>query len=83
MNDWVNNREAGDLRRQHGHYDVIVMVEVTSHYLKQLWLVYWRIYASLGLNELKPKQSFGSKQLGLAVYEKLRWHKHVEYFAQT
>ena len=23
--DWVNNREAGDLRRQHGHYDVIVM----------------------------------------------------------
>ena len=28
MNDWVNNREAGDLRRQHGHYDVIVMSKV-------------------------------------------------------
>ena len=26
INDWVNNREAGDLRRQHGHYVVIVMV---------------------------------------------------------
>ena len=26
INDWVNNREAGDLRRQHGHYDVIVML---------------------------------------------------------
>ena len=26
INDWVNNREAGDLRLQHGHYDVIVMV---------------------------------------------------------
>ena len=25
INDWVNNREAGDLRRQHCHYDVIVM----------------------------------------------------------
>ena len=25
INDWVNNREAGDLRRQHGYYDVIVM----------------------------------------------------------
>ena len=25
INVWVNNREAGDLRRQHGHYDVIVM----------------------------------------------------------
>ena len=25
INDWVNNRETGDLRRQSGHYDVIVM----------------------------------------------------------
>ena len=25
INDWVNNREAGDVRRQRGHYDVIVM----------------------------------------------------------
>ena len=24
----------------------------TSHYLKQWWFVYWRIYASRGLNEL-------------------------------
>ena len=28
--------------------------QATSHYLKQWWLVYWRIYASLGLNEFKP-----------------------------
>ena len=26
INDWVNNREAGDLRRHRGHYDVIVMI---------------------------------------------------------
>ena len=26
-NGWVNNREAGDLRRYRAHYDVIVMVE--------------------------------------------------------
>ena len=25
--------------------------QATSHYLNQWWLVYWRIYASLGLNE--------------------------------
>ena len=25
INDWVNNRETGDLKRQRGHYDVIVM----------------------------------------------------------
>ena len=26
INGWVNNREAGDLRRYRGHYDVIVMI---------------------------------------------------------
>ena len=25
LNDWVNTREAGDLRRYRAHYDVIVM----------------------------------------------------------
>ena len=25
-NDWVNNRDAGDLRRHRAHYDVIVML---------------------------------------------------------
>ena len=27
INDWVNNREDGGLRRYHAHYDVMVMVE--------------------------------------------------------
>ena len=27
MNGWVNNGEAGDLRRHSAHYDVTVMVE--------------------------------------------------------
>ena len=35
-NDWVNNREAGDLRRYRGHYDVIVM---SSGYPLQLCCV--------------------------------------------
>ena len=26
MNGWVNNREAGDLRRQHAQYDVTVII---------------------------------------------------------
>ena len=25
INDWVNNRDAGDLRRHRAHYDIIVM----------------------------------------------------------
>ena len=28
LNGWVNNREAGDLRRHRAHYDVIVMSRV-------------------------------------------------------
>ena len=42
INDWVNNGEAGDLRRHRAHYDVTVMVnaekdnakhEIFSRYL--------------------------------------------------
>ena len=28
INAWVNNREAGDLRRNHAHYDVTVMINL-------------------------------------------------------
>ena len=30
INNWVNNREAGDLRRHRAHYDVIVMIYLES-----------------------------------------------------
>ena len=38
MNDWVNNREAGDLRRYRAHYDVIVMI--TFHVLSIVIYIY-------------------------------------------
>ena len=46
INDWVNNREAGDLRRQHGHYDVIVMCIFINNILFinnniPSWIVTW------------------------------------------
>ena len=31
INDWVNNGEAGDLRRHRVHYDVIVMFNATKN----------------------------------------------------
>ena len=34
LNDWVNNREAGDLKRHRAHYDVIVMIPPYSHILR-------------------------------------------------
>ena len=36
INGWVNNREAGDLRRNRGHYDVILM---SKSYL--VWHLTW------------------------------------------
>ena len=36
INGWVNNREAGDLRRYRGHYDVIVM-RVWEQYGATCW----------------------------------------------
>ena len=41
INGWVNNREAGDLRRYRAHYDVTVMYLTVYHFLSQFtWL--WR-----------------------------------------
>ena len=42
INDWVNNREAGDLRRHRGHYDVNVMKwtqDTKTNTVVVLWLI--------------------------------------------
>ena len=44
INGWVNNREAGDLRRHCAHYDVIVMAchscEESYPYKQYLWHIF-------------------------------------------
>ena len=45
--------------------------QATSHYLNQWWLVYWRIYASLGLNELKLETTLWIMACGLNRH--LKW----------
>ena len=43
INGWVNNREAGDLKRHRTHYDVTVMRRVSNVELLCFLLVYvWR-----------------------------------------
>ena len=37
LNGWVNNRQAGDLRRHHGHYDVIVVWLWSEHDCINAW----------------------------------------------
>ena len=44
INDWANNREAGDLRRQHGHYDVIVMLNLQGRQPMLVFPCFWLAY---------------------------------------
>ena len=37
INSWVNNREAGDLRRHRAHYDVTVMFRQQKVWLIEVW----------------------------------------------
>ena len=51
INDWVNNREAGDVRRYRGHYDVIVMFfGIVSLALGQLY--HWLSVSEATLNSI-------------------------------
>ena len=40
INGWVNSREAGDLRRYHAHYDVIVMSQKWDYELMKPFVWY-------------------------------------------
>ena len=48
INGWVNKREAGDLRRDHAHYDVIVM------YGQNLYVSWWHAHFHWIRGILKP-----------------------------
>ena len=52
INGWVNNREAGDLRRYHAHYDVTVM-------LMAIFLVYSTSGITFGKKSLSRAQNGG------------------------
>ena len=45
INDWVNNNEAGDLRRHRTHYDVTVMTHGTEwrHDMETFWSEIWNV----------------------------------------
>ena len=43
INGWVNNGEAGDLRRNRAHYDVIVMHSVDRKIRRFFYIVSWTI----------------------------------------
>ena len=61
INGWVNNREAGDLRRHRAHYGVTVMQAVPSHEALLQKEKSQRnlpcIYENTSLNQFRPKQN--------------------------
>ena len=53
INDWVNNREAGDLRRYRAHYDVIVMmINCLGATLFSTTQASWKIIGKNALDQL-------------------------------
>ena len=51
--------------------------QATSHYLKQWWKVYWRIYASLGLNELNDIIWTMKKYSIFLIIKEILKQKHI------
>ena len=51
-----NNREAGDLRRQRGHYDVIVMVHIIHIHMHIHIHIHWSGWDTFWLIEIRSRQ---------------------------
>ena len=54
INGWINNREAGDLRRHRHHYDVIVMAGLCCVLLWLCCSSYWMYVIGLGFSLVGP-----------------------------
>ena len=74
INDWVNNREAGDLRRYRAHYDVIVMSNFTRGVT--LYIIF---QCSETYLEGKFKQSFHEDLVSKEMYDNASQHSHHHY----
>ena len=83
INDWVNNREAGDLRRHLDHYDVSVMQHVISSYVQPLSCSrpfhksYWKFAQSTAVilrcsvHNFKPNWQLSNKLWTNAIFRYL------------
>ena len=69
INDWVNNGEAGDLRRYRIHYDVTVMTWEKMERLPSFWTTLYNC-PTLGLCSLS----------GLLSYHKIAWSLEAARF---
>ena len=74
INDWVNNREAGDLRRYSAHYDVIVMSNGSEIAMSDFnvthdevddWLFFRNYSVSVCYNSFGYKSCWGTTNMHL------------------
>ena len=82
INVWVNNRKAGDLRRNRVHYDVIVMVRIKLvEFWWQMCMVFsWRRGAFDFAGRLSPRGN--SKYLWCLSTVSLSWRLTFRAFPQ-
>ena len=64
INGWVNNREAGDLRRHRAHYDVTVMNEeehddIMTWNVKRRWYPCVSLIMDIGISKLNLGMVWG------------------------
>ena len=73
---WVNNREAGDLRRHRAHYDVIVMISI-SVFCIWIWCIHW--WWPVFLYRFWIHASISNKLFPVVMIYKLSWRKEKMY----
>ena len=54
INGWVNNHEAGDLRRHRAHHNVIVMIAKPNG-SSLAWIMFWRLFGRVIIDNVINK----------------------------
>ena len=73
MNGWVNNRDAGDLRRHRAHYDVTVMWEVIGFGVAAMASIKISIKVIKWLNMIVCWYLISSNELSWSDFMTLQW----------
>ena len=71
INDWVNNRKAGDLRHNRAHYDVSVMV---VKYVPEWWQ--WRHNERDGVSNHQPRDCLLNRLFKAQIQKNIKAPRH-------
>ena len=74
INGWVNTPEAGDLRRNRPHYDVIVMCHILSRYSREECVYRCKPHA---VRKNRPKRELGEQECESGTQIPKFWIRHI------